>query len=183
MGKRKVSGAKVFVFFFITLILPALIGGGVMTFFGVREIYLARQSRSWASTDATITRSEIVVKTGGDARGVSSGPTQGTYYDTDILYQFTVDGQTRQGNKVAFGFRGSTYSNLQTLLSRYPTGKTVTVYYRASDPAYCILEPGLEHGQLWVLPTIGVFLSLFMIILTIFLPKMINKQKKPSRRG
>ena len=183
MGKGKLSETKVLVFIFITMILPALIGGGVMTFFGVREIYRARESRNWPSTDGTITRSEIIVRTGGESSGVPSGPTSGTYYDTDIVYQFTVDGQTRRGNKVAFGVHGSTYSSLQTLLNRYPAGKTVNVYYRASAPDSCILEPGLGHGQFWALPIIGLFIFLFMSFVTIFVPRTLNKQKKQIRRG
>ncbi len=176
-GKGKSRETKVLALIFITMILPALIGGGVMTFFGVREIYLARESRSWPSTDGTIKRSGLKVRTGGSSTGPSYD------YDADIVYQFAVDGQTRRGNEVTFGVHGSTASSVQTLLNRYPTGKTVNVYYRASAPDSCILEPGLKHGQFWALPSIGLFIFLFMSFVTIFVHWTLNRQKKQIRRG
>jgi hypothetical protein len=174
MGKGKSSKTKVLLLIFVTSILPALCGGVVMTYFGVREIYLARESMTWPSTEGTITRSQTKVRTGGGS---------GTYYDAHIVYQFAVDGQTRLGNEVAFGVQGATPASIRTLLNRYPTGKTVNVYYRASAPDSSILEPGLEHGQFWALPGIGLFIVLVMSSVTIYVPWTLSRQKKQSRRG
>ena len=68
-------------------------------------------------------------------------------YHAEILYSFTVDGEPRSGNRIAFGDYGSSNpSHAQEIVNRYPVGKAVRVSYLPGQPDVCLLEPGL-HGQ------------------------------------
>jgi uncharacterized membrane protein len=155
--------------------LPALIGGAVMLYFGVKEIYLARQSVAWPTADGIIQNSSV--------KWLGSSRKRVSDTRAEILYQFAVDGQTRKGNMIAFGVTGSSCSYVENIVNRYPTGTTVKVYYRANAPDTCILEPGLQHGQFWFMPSFGLFLFLSMGLLAIFLPRAISKKEEQASRG
>jgi hypothetical protein len=72
------------------------------------------------------------------------------------LYEFSVEGITFNGNRVAYGDYGSNSpSHARRIANRYPKGKSVTVYYMPENPEECLLEPGLK-AQVWILPGVGL---------------------------
>jgi hypothetical protein len=156
-------------FFFSRLFpLPFILAGAFTLYFGVRGLHRANESTTWPVADGTIQKSTVEYH--------SSSEGGGTYH-AEVLYQFTVDGVTHSGNKVAFGDYGSSNpSHAQNIINRYPKGKDVTVHYRAGNPDTCILEPGLR-GQTWFLPGFGLVFLVVGSLMAIFLPKLMKKSE------
>ena len=109
---------------------------------------------------------------------------ESTYY-ARLVYEFSVDGTTFTGDRVAYGdLVSNDPSHAQGVVSRYPQGKPVTVYYMPGNPEECLLEPGLQ-GQAWLLPGLGLVFFVAGIWLAIILPKVIRKQEiaEPGLEG
>jgi len=146
--------------------LPFLLVGLLTLYFGVKGIYQARESTTWPVTDGTVQNSTMEFH--------SSSKGGGTYH-AEVLYQFTVDGQTHSGNRVAFGdFGSSSPSHAQNIVNRYSKGKSVRVHYRMGDPDTCILEPGL-HWQALFLPGFGLIFFVAGALMAIYLPNTMKE--------
>ena len=153
--------------------LPFMLIGALTLYFGVRGIYRANESTMWPVADGTIQNSAVEYH--------SSSEGGGTYH-AEVLYQFTVDGQTRSGNKVAFGDYGSSNpSHAQSIVNRYPRGGKVKVHYLTGDPDTCILEPGL-HGQAWFLPGCGLIFFVVGSLMAVFLPRLMKKSEMQTEQ-
>jgi hypothetical protein len=59
----------------------------------------------------------------------------------DVAYVFSVGGKEYHGNRIAFGETGG--SEIDAMLSKYPAGKEVTVFYDPRNPKECVLERGI----------------------------------------
>ena len=104
----------------------------------------------------------------------------GTYH-AEVFYTFTVDGQARSGNTVAFGDYGSSNpSHAQGIVNRYPKDKVVSVRYLSTAPDVCVLEPGF-HAQALFLPGVGAIFLIVGTLLAVFLPRVMGQPKKDKR--
>jgi len=66
---------------------------------------------------------------------------------------------------VSFGQYGSSSrSHAEEIVNRYPTGRTVAVYYDPSDPGTAVLEPGVTWSSYMIL---GIGLSFVLISLAV----------------
>ncbi len=166
MGQINQMSAGMRFFFSKLFPVPFILAGACTLFFGVRGLHRANESTTWPVADGTVQNSTVEYH--------SSSEGGGTYH-AEVLYQFSVDGLTRSGNKVAFGDYGSgDPSHAQNIVNRYPKGKQVTVHYRPGDPDTCILEPGLQ-GQAWFLPGFGLVFLVVGSLMAIFLPMLMRK--------
>jgi hypothetical protein len=156
-------------FWFRMFPLPFIVVGSFLLFTGIKELYLSSQSVSWPIVQGTIQRSSVEYQIGNDC---------GTYH-ASILYQFEINGQTHSGNRVAFGDYGaSDSSHAKNIVNHYPQGSNVKIYYSATDPDICVLEPGLV-GQTWFKPGLGaIFITsgLLIFLVPIFVDKKRKKQ-------
>jgi hypothetical protein len=141
-------------FFLIWVIAGSFILFGLMaTVFGLREVYRAWDSRTWPAAEGVVRTSSV--RHEADAHHSNSPGTQ----VAEIRYEFTADGRTHSGTRVAFGdYSSSDSAHAQGLVDRYPAGTVVTVHYRPDNPDVCVLEPGVK-GQAWFL-LIGGLVSL-----------------------
>jgi hypothetical protein len=162
--------------FFVTRVFPwpFIIVGALVACFGARSVYRAKESMTWPSAEGNIRSSSVAYHSGDDGGGT---------YHAEILYTFTVDGQTHSGNKVAFGDYGSSNpSHAQTIVNRYPKGTIVQVRYSPDDPDVCVLEPGLK-AQAWAIPAFGLGFFTTGMLMAIFLPKLMSKQETAEPTG
>ncbi len=156
--------------------LPALIGGAVMLYFGVKEIHLARESVNWPSAEGTIHSS--TVKWNEHSESVNNS------FSAEVQYRYIVNGLLLWGNDIAFGALPSSYTSAGDIVNRYPSGTTVKVYYRPNDPGVCVLEPGVQYGTFWGIPSVGLFLFLCGIGLAIiYSTKAIRRRAGHIRQG
>jgi len=66
-----------------------------------------------------------------------------TTYKANITYNYKVEGIDYTGDKVNFGdYSSSNSSHASAVLSRYPPGKAVKVYYSPKQPKLAVLETG-----------------------------------------
>lgn len=164
-SKPMSSGMK----FFYLRIFPLIfvLTGGITIFLGIRELIKADASVNWPSSPGKITESSI--KRHQNKESIT--------YHASILYDFTLDGTTYTGNRIAYGDYGSSNpSHARNIIDRYPKARNVIVYYMPGNPKECLLEPGLK-GQSWFLPGSGLVFLTAGVLLTIFLPKTLKNNK------
>lgn len=131
-----------------------LVVGAVFTAIGVHGLALGFASRSWPSTKARILQSEVERVTSG------SGEDRSTSYHAKVTYEFTVDGVTYKGDRVAAADIGRDKSaHARRIVTRYPKGSRTSVYYMPEKPSKCLLEPGFQE-QTFILPSVGLFVLL-----------------------
>lgn len=153
---------RVFPFIFVVI-------GAFFVYFGAKDIGDAKQSVYWPSEMGKIISSSVDTSRSSSGRGSSS-----TSYHAAILYEFTVDGITYNGNRVAYGdFGSSNSSHARRIVNRYPEGKEVKVYYSIDNPEKCVLEPGLK-GQAYVFPGIGLAFMAAGLFMAFYLPKKLG---------
>lgn len=128
--------------------------GAVFTVIGIRGLALGFASRNWPSTEARILQSEVERETSG------VGKDRSTAYHARITYEFTVDGVTYKGDRVAAADIGRGKSaHARGIVKRYPKGGSTSVYYMPEKPSTCLLEPGFQ-GQAFIFPSVGLFVLL-----------------------
>lgn len=161
------------------VILLLLGGGAAATFFGSREVLKAKASSDWPTTQGKIIESSVKQETHRRKPG-QSGHLMEKIYRARISYEYSVDGVTLTGTRIAYWNKrikikndakiGTGTSNgkrkaqrivdltqAHSIVDRYPKGKAVSVYYMPDNPEICMLEPGLAL-QAFVAPTVGVFM-------------------------
>jgi hypothetical protein len=161
--------------FFLSRPFPLLwiFMGIIGLYVGGNGIYQAKESAEWPSTNGVVQTSKLEFRsTPYDFKSKGKG-----IYHAKIVYQFHVKEQTYRGTQIAFGdFDTSDPSHAQQIVTRYPKGKTVKVYYRDSDPDICVLEPGIQ-ARAWFFPTISLVFCVIGILMVIFFPKLLKKKQ------
>ena len=124
----------------IFLILGMFTAGVVLMAWGGFEIKGSQESGSWPSVQGTITSSGMSKRITRD----SNHRKRTTYYPK-VGFQYLVDGHKYNSSRIAFGTgdTGGSEKWARKIVNRYPTGKTVTVYYNPQDPQYGVLESGV----------------------------------------
>jgi len=147
--------------------------GASVAFFGIRGLLRAKASTDWPTTQGTVVASSVERHRTTGSKGRSSSTT----YHAKILYKFSIEGTTFNGDRVAYGDYGSSSSsNARQIVNRYPKGKSVTVYYMPGNPEECLLESGLK-AQSWFLPGFGLVFFIAGSLMAVFLPKAIRKRE------
>lgn len=160
--------------FFMSRVFPLIfvVVGASVAFFGIRGLIRAKASVDWPSAQGKVIESSVERQRSSGSNGSS------TTYHAEILYEFTIDGTTFNGERVAYGDYGSSSpSHARRIVNRYPKGKNVTVHYLPGNPEECLLEPGVK-GQSFFLPGFGLIFFTVGILMAVFLPKVIRKQNR-----
>jgi hypothetical protein len=138
--------------------------GASMFMFGVKHVFYAEQCMEWPTVEGRVIRSAVELIRGGKG---------GTSYDSEVFYEYQIEGRTYSSNGVRFGDLGSgTDSNARTVVDRYPTGAKVVVFVSPENPAESVLEPG-RSGQTFLLPGVGVLFVLIGLVAFRLLPLFI----------
>jgi hypothetical protein len=96
----------------------------------VKMVLKTRTSKDWANTVGTIIESRIEVQK--DSEGQTDHPI--------VAYEYTVNGQLFRSQQIDFGGEGSGGTGAKSLVKKYPSGKSVTVYYNPNNPSEAVLE-------------------------------------------
>ena len=128
--------------------------GGLLLFFGVRQLMRANASQAWPAVTGVVTVAEL-------GKHMCHDRDDTTTYSADISYDYVVNDRTYVNGVVNFGaVQTSDPSTARRVLKRYPVGLQVPVYYNPADPQEAVLEPGLQGGS-WFLPIFG---TIFLIV-------------------
>jgi len=132
------------------LIFAAL--GGLFTLLGVwTAITQARKLRTYVPAPATITSSEVAIKSDSD----------GSTYAPKISYVYHAGGQAREGTAaLAIEFSTSNRSWAEKIVRRYPPGKMTQAYVDPLHP-----EKAFLVHELTVMPYGMVMFSMIFVII------------------
>jgi hypothetical protein len=84
----------------------------------------------------------------------------------NIVYQYSVSGQTLTNNRVSIGEDRGNFGVAETI-ARYPVGAAVTVYYNSLHPREAVLERDTPKG-LWGCLGIGTAITLAIMFGSVF---------------
>ena len=100
-------------------------------------------SQSWPSTGGRIETSRLSVR--------GSAGRRGNYIRADITYSYQVGTDSYLGSRIGIAGTGSGLRTERALVSRYPVGATVPVYYRSDDPRQAVLDRSIDQAPGWLL--------------------------------
>ncbi|MDA3894799.1 MAG: DUF3592 domain-containing protein [Desulfobacteraceae bacterium] len=95
------------------------------------------ESKTWPTVNGNIIRSEI--EQHGSTTGEGPDKKTPAHEYAKIAYQYTIDGQRYESTKISFS---SSSENTRQIVSRYPKGKAIRVYYNPAKPTQAVLVPG-----------------------------------------
>ncbi|MEJ2157426.1 MAG: DUF3592 domain-containing protein [Desulfobacteraceae bacterium] len=110
--------------------ITAVIGACIFIATGLNT-YRMLVCNDWPVTDGVITRSEL--KRGLMREGALK-------FQLHLAYQYRVDGQTYSGKRICFGDPSGRREDINALLSTYPKGRKIQVYYFPNNPKVATLE-------------------------------------------
>lgn len=146
----------------------ALLGILLTVFWGIPMARNATRSQQWPSVEGSITLSDMATNYDSEDGSVT--------YSAKVLYTYSVGGTERMGSTVAFGDYGSSDpSHAGSIVSRYPTGSVVLVYYDPADPNSSVLEPGATWSSFVGVIAGIVFLAIGILGFVISLRKVRSK--------
>lgn len=140
------------VFFSVFFAIGFLILG--IGLYSLRMSYLAK---NWPTTDGTVTLCEVQ----------SSTDSNKNTYEAIVKYRYSVAGSTYDGNRIAFGYSGSSLRSAHQEIADRLTGvKTVVVRYDPKNASRSVLTYGLNRstiillvfGSTWVVFVAGLSL-------------------------
>lgn len=131
-GRRR-AGPITSIFIGVIFIITGYL---VFVKFGRPGLEEAKASQEWPSVQGTIERSQVVRK--------RRGSNKKTTYSADVIYRYSVAGESFESNQVRFGGDVSSSSSKHAYKTTglYPKGKRVTVYYNPKEPSAAVLEAG-----------------------------------------
>jgi len=111
----------------------ATVGLGVILLgLGIYSLRGVVVSRGWATTDGLVVKSDTVPGRRGALRA-------------DVRYTYSVAGRSFTGTRIGEVF----FADGEELVSRYPVGARIRVYYDPGDPGSSLLQrTGLYRGLL-----------------------------------
>ena len=130
--------------------------GFVLIYMYFKNLARVRASEGWPASQGTILESWVRESTTTDDDGSTS-----SHYYPEVRYAYQVVGVEYQGDKLTFGPKsGSAQSKAAQVVSNYPKGATVTVYYDPQKPSTSVLERNVSkslllYGMIFII--IGIF--------------------------
>lgn len=127
------------VLLFLLLGLLTIIGAIVLHVEGVI-------SESWPTTSGQI--KETTISESRKTERQNSSPRTRTIYTPQVRYEYTVEGQAYQSDRIALELTTyRTAGEAATVTDRYPAGAPVTVRYDPSRPERSVVEPGRDGSD------------------------------------
>ncbi len=126
---------------------------GVFVGFLVNSFWRAADAKlRYASTTATVLSSEVT----------SSHDSDGTTYGFGVRYRYTVNGQTFESKRYAFGSGSSSdgHSRAGTLVRQHPVGSTLTIYYDPAKPQEAVVSLKVDPMMFFLL----LFMQPFVLV-------------------
>lgn len=117
--------------------------GGVFLIVGLVATKRAKTAQSWPSIPGTVNRTDVVEHEDSDSDGFTS-----VTYEPVVEYNYAVMGQPFTSKRIAFGTNRYNYKKAQEIVSKYPAGARVNVFYNPEKPKDAVLETVAAGGKL-----------------------------------
>lgn len=124
----------------IIIPLAALAIGFVCELYGKRDLSYAIESINWPGTQGVIIESRVWEHSDEDFS---------PEYDPEIKYSYKVNGRVYINDAVNYDRvnRGEEWA--KNVISDYPQGHIVTVYYKPDNPEFSVLERGVSASTIF----------------------------------
>jgi hypothetical protein len=140
--------------------------GVVVVYFGINNLMIANQAKSWPTTEGTIISSECVYY---------YNMNEGSSYFTHVKYSYTVSGKSYPGDRIAFGYTGSWWQKPnQKIADRLSSARTVLVRYDPDKPSMAVLSCGL-NGSIVQTLLIGSWIMLVTAVIVLHVRRSQSK--------
>ncbi len=134
-----------------------LIGFGLLGY-SLSIAYRSTKAASWPTTPGKITQLDLHVSHG-----------RGTTYEVRVKYDYMVNGAVYEGNRVAFGYGGSSGKEAHDeLYDRLKDAKGIEIRYNPTNPSESCLSCGL-HRSITAIFAFAIFWLGFIIGITILI--------------
>ncbi len=140
----------------MTLIMsPFVIIVLVLILVMARSVYKARASARWPATSGRVLSARVSAR--GDLHG-------STMYEPNVWYEYDVGGQAYRCSEISYGGRAAASSPdwAEQIVTRFPAGAEVEVFYNPARPEEAILEHG--HGTVNVVIMAALILVELMLV-------------------
>ncbi len=121
-----------------------------------------RAAREWPSTPGKVVISNSEVR---EVKVLDSERESGHKFEArnfaNIVYEYSVSGQTLSNNRVSIGENRGNFHVAETI-AKYPAGTDVVVYYNPLHPQEAVLERDLPQG-LWGCLGIGTAIAVAIV--------------------
>ncbi len=135
---------------------------GLILVAAIYKTLQVRAAREWPSTPGRVVVSTSELR---DVKVLDSERESGRKLEqrnfADIVYEYSVSGQTLRNNRVSIGEDRGNFQVAETI-AKYPVGAPVTVYYNSRRPREAVLERDLPQG-LWGCLGIAVAIALVVV--------------------
>jgi len=124
----------------IVLILSVFFGVGFFILgAGIRSYVKAQNARGWLSAQGTLQSNELIKSSGED----------GSTFRVSVKYSYTVNGRAYEGDRIAFGYTGSSaYAGHAAIHQKLRGALTLKVLYNPSHPEESVLASGTSRSTL-----------------------------------
>ena len=119
----------------VVLLLTAA-GAYLFARYDERMTEVAQDSLSWPSVTGLVTRSEL------RATSQKRGKQRTTEHRIDVSFEYIVDDEMYENDVIQFNQGALSVSDKRLLVSTYPEGRKVEVFYNPRKPDQSVLVPG-----------------------------------------
>jgi hypothetical protein len=132
----------------LLLSMPIFIAEGIAIFIGARMLVLSKASLDWPTAAGLVLSSQVEEDYDSE---------DGYTYYPQVAYQYTVDGQAYESERVFFGLGSAPEEDAYEIVARFPAGSAAAVYYNPDKPQQAVLVPGNEYAPRYLI-VIGVIM-------------------------
>jgi hypothetical protein len=128
---------------------------GGFSIWGVTQLYESIRGYSWPHVNGT------VISSAARSERMNSGKGEWISHWPEVRYEYIVGNRRVTADRIRFIVRGMNEKETQRVVSSYPMGKAVTVYYDPWDASTSVLEPGIWWPIIPIL-VLSIMLTLLM---------------------
>lgn len=133
--------------------------GALLIIWGFSQRNVAKKAaQTWLSVPGTVINAALE-----DVHTTNSDGMSTINYRPQVVYQYTVEGQTFTSDQMGFGSVSYDYGTASRKLAAYPINTQVTVYYDPSDPAKGVLKLSNPAGTL--LMVMGIIFAVVGVVM------------------
>lgn len=139
--------------------LVLVLFGAVFIIIGGRDIKHSHECLTWPETDGVIIESGVYERKDDDNSKM--------YYSPMIKYSFIVNGKKYTGDRKSYRSVEHTDRKIaEDLLTDYPKGASIRIFYKPEKPEFSVLERGEPLGNFvfylgWFLVFLAIAIGLF----------------------
>jgi len=158
----------------LMVLIFCFLAGPVLAYLGYGFIQKGKETLNWVATTGKILESATH-----EVYSTTPGSVNNRTWQPDITYQYDVNGETFQGQKIrVFIVYTGNPERAEGWANKYPAGTELTVYYDPEDPYRSVLEQGVQTGA-YLMTALGAGMFLFVIGYIIYSKK---RSAQPQNR-